>query len=148
MTKYVRSNLFKEVTYRINDKGLVTRIYDDPSGAYYFKHPKGKVLEIVPFFRGKDAIGVYTPQEIDILIHYDDLYFAKKRWVNASSLKDTQKDMTISKDELERYIKFRKDSRSWIPKYLAKGGKGFDYRRDPYRIKTDELADIYARRWS
>jgi len=118
MTKYVAS-VYGGYTYRLNNKGLVNRIYYHPSSGGKAKYPN-KILEIVPWFTAgkygaEEAIGAYTPHEVDLKLLSGKLYLYKTKWVDADSLKITQKKMAIPKnrtatvysDDWKKYVPYR-----------------------------------------
>lgn len=126
MTKYVAS-VYGGYTYRLNNKGLVNRIYYHPPSGGKAKFPN-KILEIVPWFTAgqygaEEAIGVYTPHEVDLKLFDGKLYLFKTKWVDADSLKITQKKMAIPKnrtptvysDDWKKYVPYRGDARGWMP---------------------------------
>lgn len=152
MTKYVAS-IYAGYTYRLNNKGLVNRIYYHPPSGKKAKFPN-KVLEIVPWFtayhRAEEAIGVYTPHEVDMKLFSGELYLFKTKWVDADSLKITQKKMAIPKnrsptiysDDWKKYVPYRNDARAWMPHELELKQ---DY--NPYRIENPvESYESLARR--
>lgn len=103
MTKYVASK-YRGYVYKLDKYGCVSRIYYYPPSGKKGKF-SDKILEIVPWFTtpvGADrAIGKYTPEEVDyILSDYSDgeLFMYETKWVDANSLKITQKKMAIPKD--------------------------------------------------
>ena len=145
MTKYVAS-IYAGYTYRLNNNGLVTRIYYHPRAGKKGNFPD-KVLEIVPWFTydgistsiAKKAIGEYTPQEVDHLLYSGYLCMFETKWVNANSLKISQKKMTVPKnrflsnysDSWKKYLPYRNDARAWMPQELELKQ---DY--NPYRINN------------
>ena len=149
MVKYVASK-FRGYVYKLNKDGLVSRIYYYPPTGKSGKYPD-KVLEIVPWFSygqgASEKIGEYSPETVDQELSWGNLFLYDTKWVDANSIKITQKKMVIPKDRViskynenwKKLVPYREDLKKGknIPKDLE-SFLDIDYSRLAYPYESSK----------